>query len=130
MILPVSIKPHVEALTNVESLLPMCDFQSPSSNLSLISFSAVPLSGILSKASAIHISTIPSLDDKSYSFIKASTPSISLIWLLTFLTNLTASSLISARALKPGLACSSSSLTKVFSSLRKFSDNPLIGDVF
>ena len=71
-ILPVNNKPHVEALTNTESDFLRCDFQSATLNLSLISASAVSLSGTRINASAKHISKIPSLVSKLYSTNKAS----------------------------------------------------------
>ena len=70
---PVSIKPHVEAFTNNEVDFPTWESQSASPNLSRISLSAVPWSGIRSKASATHISNTPSSELKSYSRMKAST---------------------------------------------------------
>ena len=69
---PVSISPQVEALTSTDELLPRCDSQSASPSLSAISFSAVSSSGMRSNASARHIRTTPSSEERSYSCMKAS----------------------------------------------------------
>ena len=72
--LPVSISPHVDALTSSESDSPRCRSQSPRESLSRISASAVAASGIRSNASATHISSTPSGVDRSYSRRKDSMP--------------------------------------------------------
>ena len=64
--LPVSISPHVDALTRSESDAPRCRSQSPRDSLSRISASAVAASGIRSNASATHISSTPSGVERSY----------------------------------------------------------------
>ena len=70
---PVSIRPQVEALTSSELDWPTCESQSASPSLSRISLSAVAWSGMRSRASATHISSTPSSEDRSYSRMKAST---------------------------------------------------------
>ena len=63
---PVSISPHVDALTSNESEAPRWFSQSPRASLSRISASAVAVSGMRSSASAMHISSTPSGVDRSY----------------------------------------------------------------
>ena len=72
--LPVSINPHVEALTNKDSLSPRCSSQAPAAILSAIRRSAVWASGMRSSASARHINMTPSGDARWYSRRKASRP--------------------------------------------------------
>ena len=80
---PVSIRPQVPALTRMDELRPRWDSQSAPASLSAISFSAVSSSGTLSRASARHINTTPSSEDKSYSCIKASSTPCSCLRALT-----------------------------------------------
>jgi len=75
-ILPVSIRPQVDALTSTESLLLMCSSHLAPESLSSISASAVAASGIRSSASAKHIRIMPSCVSKLYCCRKASMPTI------------------------------------------------------
>ena len=95
---PVSIKPQVEAFTNTEELLPRCDSQSASPSLSAISFSAVSSSGIRNRASARHINTTPSSEERSYSCMNASSTPCSAFRLRTEATRLQARSFTRSEA--------------------------------
>ena len=66
-ILPVSNNVHVEALTKDELECPRCFPQCAAEILSLIRVSIVVVSGTRKRASARHISAIPSCDVKPYS---------------------------------------------------------------
>ncbi|MNT04738.1 hypothetical protein D3C72_1393290 [compost metagenome] len=65
--LPVSTRPQAAALTNIDGLLPTWAFHSPWAILSRISTSRVAASGMRSRASARHISAMPSCDDSANS---------------------------------------------------------------
>ena len=65
--LPVNMRPHAAALTNIKLLWPTCSFQLPWLILSLINRSRVAISGIRSNASAKHISAMPSWEDSANS---------------------------------------------------------------
>ena len=72
--LPVTTRPQLAALTKSDRPPPTCDFQSPVEILSRISASRVAVSGILSNASARHISATPSWLESEYSCTSPSTP--------------------------------------------------------
>ena len=88
--LPVSIRPQVDALTKIDELWPRCDSQSALDSLSAISFSAVSESGMRSSASARHMRTTPSSEDRSYSCMNASSAPWSCLRALTRLTSVRA----------------------------------------
>ena len=115
---PVNIKPHVEALTNSESLAPKWSFHRAEVTLSAISRSAVSASGMRSNASAMHISNTPSCDDKSYCCKKASIPPSRADCLRTARTRPAAVSPIVAHRFEPASAKSTNSRTSAASSAR------------
>src|SRR5579859_729435 len=114
--LPVSIRPQVDTLTNNDSLWPRCFFQLASPSLSRISLSAVPLSGIRSSASATHISSTPSSEDRSYWRMKDSTALWSLARRRTRDTRSAARSITFSRSTGGKVAWASRSLTASVSS--------------
>ena len=103
---PVSIKPHVDALTSNESDAPRCFSQSPRDSLSRISRSAVSASGMRSSASAMHMRSTPSCVDRSYCCRKDSTPGLPCCRLRTPSTQVRARCAIAAAA-SPATAASS-----------------------
>ena len=71
---PDMTRPHVAAFTNKERSSPKCARQSPRPILSRIKASRVALSGTRSRASAKHISAVPSSLESEYSLTNPSTP--------------------------------------------------------
>ena len=113
--LPVSIRAQVEALTSGEVERPMCLPQFEGAILSSISASMVSASGTRSRASARHISAMPSSVERPYSARKTSImPGLVLprIWV----TRLAARSPISPRSAGESAACSRSFATVAASS--------------
>ena len=116
--LPVSSKPHAEALTNSDGLLPRWDCQLPPDSLSWMSSLRVAASGTRSRASARHIRAMPSALDRENSCIRASTPLALVRLARTWVTSLRASSLAAARSVSVIWARCSISVTASVSSRR------------
>jgi hypothetical protein len=84
---PVSIIPQVPAFTSSERFFPTCFSQSPCESLSRMRRSAVAASGMRSSASATHMSSTPSCEDRSYSRRKDCMPATAFCCERTFSTS-------------------------------------------